>query len=142
MVTERITGQTAAAGFQIGVRKTLAATREQLWNWLLSRQGLGHWLGELDELPLESGLRYETEEGVTGEVRVVKLQEQLRLTWQPPGWLAPSTVQIRLLAAAEDKTTLSFHQEKLRDAAARERMKQRWEAAIAAAQAAVTEMNG
>jgi|GEM_PF-223081 len=140
-MTERIIGQMAAAGFQIGVRRTLPASREQLWTWLLSRQGLAHWLGELDALPLESGLRYETAEGAQGELRVIKPLEQLRFTWQPPGWPAPSTVQIRLLAAAAGKTTLSFHQEKLADALTRERMKLRWEAAIDAAQAAMGELN-
>lgn len=40
-------------------------------------------------------------------------------------------MQIRLLAAAGGRTTISFHQEKLKDANVREQMKLYWEEVLA-----------
>jgi uncharacterized protein YndB with AHSA1/START domain len=114
-------------GFQIGVRRTLPLSKEQAWAFLTSSTGLHSWLGELASLPMEPGHRYLTQDGTSGEVRVVKPLEQLRLTWQRQDWPTPSTLQIRLLPAGPDKTTISFHQEKLEDMHVREEMKLRWE---------------
>jgi uncharacterized protein YndB with AHSA1/START domain len=130
MMDRKPVGLTADTGFQIGVRRTLKASQEDIWNELLSPEGLKLWLGETAALEPVKGSRYRTEDGTAGEVRAVKLREQFRLTWQPAGWSQPSTLQIRLLPAARG-TTVSFHQEKLADSSARERMKQRWEAVLA-----------
>ncbi|MCC3374532.1 SRPBCC domain-containing protein [Cohnella sp. REN36] len=122
-------GQTAAAGFQVGVRRTYPISQTEAWDLLFSPEGLRLWLGELPALELEKGYRYETLEGTTGELRVVNPPEHIRLTWQPKGWGQPSTLQIRFLPSTSgpDRTTISFHQEKLSDAHAREAMKSRWE---------------
>ncbi|GIO14033.1 hypothetical protein J19TS2_35880 [Cohnella xylanilytica] len=127
----RVVGLTADAGYQIGVRRTLPIGRDRAWDFLLSPEGRRLWLGDVTDLQLQAGAVYRSVEGIAGEFRVVKPKEQLRLTWQPKGWEKPSTLQIRLLSSRPDKTTLSFHQEKLSDAAARERMKERWEEALA-----------
>lgn len=127
----RVVGLTADAGYQIGVRRTLPIDRDRAWDFLLSPEGLRLWLGNVTDLDLQVGAVYSSVEGITGEFRVVKPKEQLRLTWKPKGWEKPSTLQIRLLSSRPDKTTISFHQEKLSDAAARERMKERWEEALA-----------
>jgi len=120
-------GLTAASGFQIGVRRTFPMTQQEAWSFLISREGLKLWLGDVPALDLHAGFRYETKEGTVGELRVVKPYEQLRLTWQRSDWDRPSTLQIRILPGKGNTTTLSFHQEKLSDASMREEMKQRWE---------------
>ncbi|WJH35986.1 SRPBCC domain-containing protein [Paenibacillus sp. CC-CFT747] len=125
-------GLTASAGYQIGVRRTLPLSPEKAWTSLTSREGLRLWLGDWPEPQVAAGVRYETREGHTGEFRIVKPGQQLRLTWQPKHWAAPSTVQIRLLSSHPEKTTISFHQEKLADAEARDAMKRHWEEALAA----------
>ncbi|MBB6672181.1 SRPBCC family protein [Cohnella nanjingensis] len=134
-------GQTASAGFQIGVRRTYPISPERAWAFLLSPEGLKLWLGELSQLELQAGHRYTTEEGTTGELRVVNPVRQLRMTWQPKGWEQHSTLQIRLIPSSSDpeKTTISFHQEKLRDAHAREAMKRRWEEVAAGIMEKVTD---
>ena len=53
----------------------------------------------------------------------------LRLTWQLPAWEAPSSVQVRVLAARSG-ATLSFHQDHLAGPSARAEMKARWEAVV------------
>jgi uncharacterized protein YndB with AHSA1/START domain len=120
-------GLTKSVGFQIGVRRTLSMTPDKAWQLLLSQEGLQMWLGNLSSLPLQKGEKYWTREGVSGEIRVVKPKEQLRMTLQKENWTRPSTCQIRLIPASSGKTTISVHQENLNSAAEREEMKLHWE---------------
>lgn len=123
-------GQTATAGVQIGVRRTFAVSAEEAWNHLLSEPGLRLWLGAVDAISIEPKHRFESEEGITGEFRIVKPFQQIRLTWKKREWQKPSTLQIRLLSNAAGKTTISFHQEHLSDLRVREEMKRHWEAVL------------
>lgn len=127
----RQVGQSAAAGFQIGVRRTYPVSRGQAWALLTSPEGMKLWLGELPSLEFVPGTEYISKEGNYGEIRVVKPLEQIRMTWQRKHWAKPSTVQIRLLETKSGNTTISLHQEKLEDMQAREQMKQYWEEAQA-----------
>ncbi len=128
MTAERVVGQTAESGFQIGVRRTLPYSEDALWSAVLSPEGMRIWLGGPTEL--ESGAAYSLENGTTGQIRVYAPGSHLRLTWQPSGWERPSVVQIRVIPAKKG-TTLSFHQEQLDGASTREAMRAHWEDVIA-----------
>jgi len=123
-------GLTAAAGFQIGVRRTLPLSVQEAWSLLTSPEGIRLWIGETDKLEMEPGKTFAAAEGITGEFRVVKPPEQVRMKWLRPGWEHPSTLQIRVLPAAQGRATISFHQEKLEDMHARETMKSHWEGTL------------
>jgi uncharacterized protein YndB with AHSA1/START domain len=118
-------GETAS-GFQIGVRKTYPLAREELWGLLVSPEGLSLWLGTAESLAIEAGSVFQTENGVTGEIRVVKSNSHIRLTWKPEEWDRYSTLQVRVIEAASGRATLSFHQENLPDQDAREKMREHW----------------
>ncbi|MFJ6208216.1 SRPBCC domain-containing protein [Lysinibacillus sp. NPDC092081] len=119
-------GQTKTVGFQVGVRRTLPISQEEAWNLVTSQDGLNLWLGESMDIILEPGQKYMTKLG-SGEIRVVKPLQQLRLTWQKIGWEKASTIQVRIISSTSNKTTISFHQEKLSDQYVREGMKIYWE---------------
>ena len=120
----RVIGQTADAGFQVGVQKTLPVDAPTLWEFLLT-DGLPLWLGDMAARPdWQKGARYQTTTGTRGEIRSLTPGEKLRLTWQPEGEAA-TTLQLYLLPN-KTKTALRFHQEKLVDEAHRETMKQHW----------------
>lgn len=138
-MAEKQVGETASAGWQIGVRRTLPCAQEQAWALLMAPEGLGLWLGTVPGLGLVVGERFTTAEGTTGELRVVKPLEQVRLTWQRPGWARASTLQIRWIPVSPAKTTVSFHQEWLADGAVRAQMKERWEGVLAALSARINE---
>lgn len=123
-------GQTASAGVQIGVRRTMPVSKDKVWAFLLSSEGLPCWLGTLPSLSLQVRHQYVTEEGTRGQIRSVIPQQKLRLTWQPQGWDHPSTLQLYVLSKSPDKTTVSVHQEKLDDIYMREVMRRHWEAAL------------
>ncbi len=126
-IEERAVGQTTSVGFQIGVRRTLPCTEEALWQLLTSEEGLTIWLG--GPIPLQQRTPYTLVDGTSGELRVFRPRSHLRLTWQPRGWAAPATVQVRVLPA-KSGATLSIHQEWLPDGAARIAMKAHWEGVI------------
>ncbi|MGO1075650.1 SRPBCC domain-containing protein [Inquilinus sp. CA228] len=124
-IGRRALGQTAGAGFQVGVSRTLVAPAETVWRLLLSPEGRALWLGTAEPAQLAPGVAYQEPDGVSGEIRVVKPGDRLRLTRQRPGDAAPSTVQIAL-QPGDAKTVITFHHEKLPDAAAREAMRAHW----------------
>lgn len=126
MDNPKIIGQTKTAGFQVGVRRTFPISQEEAWNLVTSQDGLSLWLGESMNITLEPGQKYITKLG-SGELRVVKPLHLLRLTWKKVGWEKASTVQVRIISSASNKTTISFHQEKLLDQNVREEMKIYWE---------------
>ncbi len=123
----RVKGQTADAGFQVGVQKTVSVAAERLWQFLTSPAGLQVWLGSgIHHLTLEKGAAYRTDDGVSGEIRSVYPGEKLRLTWQPDGWENQSTLQLYLQAKGS-QTTLRFHHEKLNGSTQRRQMKAHWQ---------------
>lgn len=100
----RVKGQTADAGFQIGVQKTVPMVAGQLWQFLTSPADMQLWLGSgVHDLAWEKGAVYRTNEGSHGEIRSVSPDEKLRLTWQPNGWPNQTALQLYLQAKG-DKT--------------------------------------
>ncbi|WP_126427096.1 SRPBCC family protein [Brevibacillus marinus] len=129
-MVEKVVGQTASVGFQVGVRRTLPISPERAWAFLTSAEGVKLWLGDVPPPSFRVGETFRSTEGLSGEFRVVKEMQQLRLRWKKPDWPFTSTLQIRLLPTTSGKTTISFHQEKLDHAKTREEMKKHWEAVL------------
>ena len=125
----RVVGQTADAGFQVGVQRRFDLTPKQAWDLITKPAGRKAWLGEVPRMRFEPGRPYETREGTTGEIRTMKEGEHLRLTWRPKGFAAPTTLQVRVVPQGE-RTAITFHHEKLPDAEARERMRGHWTAVL------------
>ncbi|REK77643.1 SRPBCC family protein [Paenibacillus paeoniae] len=120
-------GVTKDAGVQIGVRKTIAASKERVWDYLVSQEGLKLWAGDVSSFILQKGEVYQSKEGLFGKLTVVKPYHKLRLTWQRPEWDNPSRLQMYVLSAKGDKTTVAIHQEMLDDIYVREVMRRHWE---------------
>jgi uncharacterized protein YndB with AHSA1/START domain len=130
---KRAVGETAG-GFQVGVQRSVAATVTEVWELVVSRPEL--WLGEGASLSFDEGERYEVPPrggaaGASGEVRVVKPGDRLRMTWQPEGWPAPATLQLTLTRSPSGKTTIHALLEKLPDGDARDALRAHWREALA-----------
>ncbi|OUQ88898.1 ATPase [Brevibacillus brevis] len=125
--SNKIVGQTAATGFQVGVRRTMPITPEQAWAFLTSSEGAKLWLGHVSNLTFSEGETFTSSDGISGQFRVVKPFQQFRLKWSMKEWEKPSTLQIRLISDKPDRTTISFHQENLGHENTREQMKLHWE---------------
>jgi uncharacterized protein YndB with AHSA1/START domain len=137
-------GETADAGFQVGVQRTIPVPAEELWAFLSSPEGLAIWLGELERLPEERGEPYRTADGTSGELRSVQPGARWRLTWQPPELGDPTTLQVTLSCPrnTRERTTLRFHHEKLSDSEHREAMRAHWKRVAAELEGAVNKTLG
>lgn len=118
------TGRTADGTWQVGVRRTLALDPARAWTLLPSLLGP-------EDAVLSPGRSFTTPDGVACTVRTVTPGTVARLSWRPPGWPEPATLQLRVIPAATG-TTLAVHHERLPDAAAREALRERWTAALEA----------
>ena len=121
------TGLTKDAGWELGVRRTLAAPVEDVWEYFVV-DGVGTWLGETT-LGLHKGDAYLTADGVAGEIRSRTDLLRLRLTWQPDDWDHDSTLQITLMPAATG-TTIGLHHDRLASQEERTRMLEHWHAVL------------
>ena len=118
-------GKTKGAGWEIGARRTYPVVSEQAWNYLFSSEGIRTWLGEVKPETLESGKEFTTSDGLEGKITVFKPNSHIRMKWHPRHWDNVSSVQIRVIPSGE-KTTISFHQEKMADEDQRKTMKIYW----------------
>jgi len=136
-MSERRTGHTKDAGWEIGVSRTVSFPTEEVWDFLASPAGSAVWLGSGVRRLDEPGAAYETETGTVGQVRGFRPQDRVRLTWQPVDWDHDSTVQVTVTPVGGDRTRIVFHQERLVDAAERERQRGHWQAVMDAVVAAL-----
>lgn len=104
-------GKTKDVGYQVGARKTLPVTSDKAWDYLTSGKGLSIWLGETSIQSLSKGTRFQLDDGTTGKVRVFS-DSHLRMSWHPPQWNRPSTIQLRVIPR-DDRSVIAFHQEHL-----------------------------
>lgn len=120
----KILGQTKDGSFQFGIRKTFALTLEDAWEFMFSEKGLNLWLGKPKQL-FELKQSFETAEGISGFIRLIKHHSHIRMSWKKPEWDNYATLQIRLIPNHE-KTTISFHLEKLKNKNQRDEMTTYW----------------
>jgi uncharacterized protein YndB with AHSA1/START domain len=123
-------GRTRDAGWQIGVSKTIDRAVGDLWGFLTSPAGIAIWLGDGVSVLPEPGADYETGAGVRGETRSFHELDRIRLTWQPADWNHDTTLQLVVTSAGEGRSRLTVHQERLADAAERERQRRHWRAVV------------
>jgi uncharacterized protein YndB with AHSA1/START domain len=127
-IGRRVVGE-AAGGFQIGVRRTLPVAPEEAWRRVTSAEGVAAWLGEPEQsIAWEPGSAFRLRDGATGEVRVCRPGFMIRLHLREPGATRATVIQVRV-DAAKTGTTVSFHQEQLPSAEAREQQRGRFSAA-------------
>ncbi len=129
---QKVVGQTDGAGFEMGAQHTLPLGQVTLWNLLASPRGLALWLGETQDFTLTAGAEYALADGTHGVIRALNPPDHIRLTWQPANWATHSTLQIRLIALEDERTSLRIHHERLPDEATRLRMRQHWQTVLRA----------
>ncbi len=120
------TGLTKDTGWQMGVRRSFPGDVNMLWDFLFSDEGMRLWLGKVNDMKWEKGFEYKTSNGTQGVVRVVNIFSHVRLTWKKKDWDNFSTLQVRTIKG-NNKTTISFHQDRLENEAQREEMLAHWE---------------
>ncbi len=117
------TPKTRDAGWEVGVRQTVPASNDVVWEFLLG-DGLPLWLGETI-LPHAEGAAYRTADGVAGVVRRYTENSRVRLTWHPDDWPHDTTLQLSVKDVAGG-TTIVIRHERLADREDRRMMLGHW----------------
>ena len=124
------TGLTKDAGWELGVRTTVPAPLDVVWQYLLG-EGLKVWLGDIAEVPTEKGAAFETADGVRGTIRSFTDGTRIRLSWWPDDWPHDTVLQVTVKEAATG-TTIGIHHEQLADRDERKLMLGHWKNVAAA----------
>ncbi|MGJ1407196.1 hypothetical protein [Sphingobacterium siyangense] len=107
-------GLTKDAGWQFGIRKTLPANLETLWNVFFSDRGLSCW-----------------SEGVDQDFSTFNKYSHTRTKWKHKDFTEEANLQIRFIPSKnQDKTTISFHVDKLKNESQREVTRAYWSKVI------------
>ncbi|GAA0884387.1 hypothetical protein GCM10009120_29850 [Sphingobacterium siyangense subsp. cladoniae] len=107
-------GLTKDAGWQFGIRKTVATSLEKLWNIFFSDRGLSYW-----------------SEGVDRNFSTFKEYSHIRTKWRHRDFTEDANLQIRFIPSKnKDKTTVSIHVDKLKNENERELCKEYWSKVI------------
>ena len=122
-------GKTKTSGYQFGIRRTVPVSAEEAWYRLFSPAGMKLWLGKGDFDNLQLDKVYETTDGISGRIRLIVPGSHIRMNWKKEKWPNDSILQIRIINKG-NRSTISFHQEKLLDAEQRKEMKAFWEKKI------------
>lgn len=122
-------GRTQDGSYQVGARRTLAIPPSAAWDLVMSERGLAAWLGPLVGGSLGPKGDYRLADGTSGEVRVYQPGSHIRLTWRPPNWDRPSTIQLRVIDRT-DRSVIALHQEGLPSGEARSARKQAFHQAL------------
>jgi hypothetical protein len=133
-------GYTKDVGFQVGVRKTFKLTSDKAWGFLFSQRGLCVWLGGVNKDKLLKSEYIVNAHGDEMMLRVFEEGSHVRLNWKHPHWDNLSTLQVRVIPAKK-KTTIRFHQEKLKDAEQRKEMKAHWKKVLEQIEKNVNELS-
>ncbi|MGW0843268.1 SRPBCC family protein [Streptomyces sp. NPDC002787] len=120
-MSARSTGLTKDAGWQVGVSRTLRQSPAAVWEFISGPRGLELWLGAGARLAPEPGAPYETDAGVTGEVRGYRPGDRIRVTY------GDTTVQVAVSAAGGGRSVLVFHQERMASPEERELQRAHWQ---------------
>lgn len=122
-------GKTKGQGWEIGARRTFPISADQAWELMVTQPGMSIWFGDDPDFKIEKGASFQTSDGTTGHIVSFKEGSLLRMRWQPQGFDAPSTLQLRIIPAGA-KATISIHHERLADGTQRQTMKQHWDVVL------------
>ena len=122
-------GKTKSVGYQFGIRKTFTVNLEDAWEFMFSKKGLNIWLGDNQSEQFDLNTKYKTINGIEGTVRVFKIHSHVRMSYNKPEWENSSTLQIRFIPL-KNKTTISFHLEKIKDSEQRVEVEKEWKFVI------------
>ncbi|UUU34036.1 SRPBCC domain-containing protein [Streptomyces sp. CA-210063] len=120
-MSTRSTGLTKDAGWEVGVSRTLPHSPAAVWEFISGSRGVALWLGAGARFAPEPGAPYETDAGVTGEVRGYRPGDRMRVTY------GDTTLQVAVSAAGGGRSVLVFHQERMASPEERERQRAHWQ---------------
>ena len=127
-VGRRLPGQHLNGTYSVIVTKSFPMSRVKTYEWLTRKDIMDIWLKPLSPIKIEKGQVFETADGVYGEVRTFKKNFRIRFTWNESDGEKASVVQ--LLLFGQNKCSIGFQHEKLKNARDKAAKKEYWKNVI------------
>ncbi|GAA2181453.1 hypothetical protein GCM10009785_16420 [Brooklawnia cerclae] len=121
------TGETTGTAVIVG--RTVPNSIRNVWNVLLTAEGSEALLGPGAQLG-NKGETWQSHDGREGVVRSFHPFEQIRFSWRLNQDCAPSMVAVNLRSEGTDATRIEIQHSNLPESANRERVEDRWSAAL------------
>jgi hypothetical protein len=118
-------GLTIDSGWEFGIRRTVPIAAPRAWDFLLSPEGYGIWLGDVRGIEWTEGKEFSTSQGVDVILSTIRSASHMRMKWRKKGWVQFSMLQIRVVRGI-GKCVIAFHHDRLLSADQREEMKSHW----------------
>lgn len=136
-MTDQGAGDTLANAVDttVTVSRSVSQSPKNVWKFLVTREGAEALLGPGGELG-DKGDSWRAEDGTFGVIRSYHPLEQIRFSWHAADEAPKTLVDVHLLPAGDDQTTVEIRHELIPryfDAAA---IAKRWESALEKVEAA------
>lgn len=123
-------GQDAKGNYMVTATKSLACHVSKTWKLLTTKKGVDIWMLPVSKVSIKPGAQFETTDGYFGEIRTMKVDRRVRMTWQDPLWDKPTTVELHLVPRPDDKSILVINHTGLKDLKTKALFRERWRTAI------------
>lgn len=131
-IGRRKEGQNAKGEYMVTTTKSLPCSVAKVWTLLTSEKGQELWLQPLSTISIEPSTQFETADGYFGEVRTLKKNRRLRMTWQDPNWEKKTTLELMLVPKPVGKSLLIFNHTQLKETKTQAVLRKRWKHAAEA----------
>lgn len=122
--------QTLKGTYTTTVTKSFNLNPQQLYSFVISPKGQKIWLHPLDPLSFKQKEPFECLGEIFGEVRIVKINKTLRLTWNCEDWPRKTHVQLNIYSKGKNKSMLVLNHTDLPSLKAKKQMHTHWRKAI------------
>lgn len=129
-IGKRIEGRNLKGEFSVSISRTFPVDRRTLWQMITSAQGLAVWLRPMSEIEFVAGNFFERDDGIFGQIRTMKSEERVRLTWQDGEMSKKSVLQLYLIKRKGSKSVLALSHNHLVDGRWREPLRALWKQAL------------
>ncbi|MEP7273578.1 MAG: SRPBCC domain-containing protein, partial [Acidobacteriota bacterium] len=117
-------------GYFICSTKTIAATPAEVYAAWASGDGLSKWFGPATRADVTDGGSFENKDGDHGTYLRVRLNKDLRLTFENPQFSAPSQVDVQFQDKGKGKTGLLVNHARIQTRAEADAARTAWADAL------------
>jgi uncharacterized protein YndB with AHSA1/START domain len=125
-IGRRVEGQNSKGEYHVTATKSLPLTVKTVWKILVSDAGQSIWLKPLYKGVIAVRNTFETGDGFFGEIRTLKKDRRVRMTWQDPDWSYKTVVQVTLVPRPGERSILVIDHLQIKDLRVRAEMRKRW----------------
>ena len=129
-IGRRVEGQNSKGQYSLTATLTFPISAKSAWQLITSESGLQKWIGPMSPFELRKGETFESQGGIFGEVRTVKMGQRARIRWQDTDWPKPSILMLYIVSRPSEKCIVVLQHDQLTSPRLREQLRAKWKQAL------------